>query len=192
MQTGYAGYYSAKKGILIAQAQVQYHNVCKLNEKLDIAKYLMKMPNYPNWKQNLGQEKQFFKKFTLCIDIECVFLKRLDAEDHIEIERIERIKEWKQQFIVFKSSSMEQKNQCVGVECKKPKIGSVCVCKMKVYKIRPYTLEILSAIQPFFEIVAISKMHFNQLKFIIDHLEKLLNQPIEEKNKQTKKDFKKY
>ena len=70
---------------------------------------------------------------------------------------------------------MEHKNKCEGDRCRKPKIGHVCVCKMKVFQIRPYTLEILSAIQPFFEIVAISRMHFNQLKFIIDHLEKLLN-----------------
>ena len=61
---------------------------------------------------------------------------------------------------------------------------------MRIYKIRPYTLEILGAIQPFFEIVAISKMNFNQLKFIIDHLERLLNIPVDEKNIQTKRDFK--
>ena len=53
------------------------------------------MPNYQNWKSNLGQEKQFTKKFTLCIDIESVFLRRLEAEDQAEVERIESHKDWK-------------------------------------------------------------------------------------------------
>lgn len=47
-----------------------------------------------------------------------------------------------------------------------------------MYKIRPYTFEIIRAIQPFFEIIAISDLAYNELEQIIDHIEIVLNKPI--------------
>lgn len=49
-----------------------------------------------------------------------------------------------------------------------------------VYLVRPYTYEILRAIQPFFEIVVFSKLHHKILEHIIDHIESILNKPIKE------------
>ena len=67
--------------------------------------------------------------------------------------------------------------------CKRPKFGQVCVCKMMIYQIRPYTFEFLSAIQPFYEIMAISNIEFTELKFIVEHIENILNEPIIKNNK---------
>jgi len=46
--------------------------------------------------------------------------------------------------------------------------------------IRPYTFEILRAIQPFFEIVGMTNMPYNELEQIIDFIELMLNKPIHE------------
>ena len=51
--------------------------------------------------------------------------------------------------------------------------------------IRPYTFYLLLAIQPFFEIIAISKIPFVEILKIIDFLEDILNAELEEKNKET-------
>jgi uncharacterized protein YutD len=55
-----------------------------------------------------------------------------------------------------------------------------CICDLLVYLVRPYTYEILRAIQPFFEIVVFSKLHHKILEHIIDHIESILNKPIKE------------
>jgi len=44
--------------------------------------------------------------------------------------------------------------------------------------VRPYVYEILRAIQPFFEIIAMSNMPHYELEQIIDHIESVLNKPI--------------
>ena len=55
-----------------------------------------------------------------------------------------------------------------------------CICDLLVYLVRPYTYEILRAIQPFFEIVVFSKLHHKVLEHIIDHIESVLNKPIKD------------
>ena len=52
------------------------------------------------------------------------------------------------------------------------------MCDKTVYQIRPYTFEILRAIQPFFEIVATSNLHYDELDQIIEHIECVLNKPL--------------
>jgi len=61
----------------------------------------------------------------------------------------------------------------------------MCSCQFNFYKIRPYTFELLNAIHPFFEVIAISKMPFPELVSIIDQIEDVLNLPVVEKNRQT-------
>jgi hypothetical protein len=46
--------------------------------------------------------------------------------------------------------------------------------------IRPYTFEMLRAIQPFFELIAYSRLPMAVLESIISHIEKVLNRPIQE------------
>ena len=55
-----------------------------------------------------------------------------------------------------------------------------CICDYIVFQVRPYTYEILRAIQPFFEILVFTKMHHKILENIIDHIEAVLNKPIKE------------
>ena len=56
----------------------------------------------------------------------------------------------------------------------------MCICDFIVFQVRPYTYEILRAIQPFFEILVFTKMHHKILENIIDHIEAVLNKPIKE------------
>ena len=55
-----------------------------------------------------------------------------------------------------------------------------CFCRVLVFQIRPYTFEILSAFQPFFELLAFSSLHFTTIEQIINHIEDVLNLPIKE------------
>jgi len=47
-----------------------------------------------------------------------------------------------------------------------------------VYQIRPYTFQLLRAIKPFFELIAISCTSKLELESIIDFIESILNKPI--------------
>jgi hypothetical protein len=53
-----------------------------------------------------------------------------------------------------------------------------CICSYSIYKIRPYMIEIMRAINPFFETMAISNMTHHILEQIVDHIEAVLNKPI--------------
>ena len=55
-----------------------------------------------------------------------------------------------------------------------------CLCGFTLYKVRPYVYEILRALQPFFEIIALSNMPHYELEQIVDHIESVLNKPIAE------------
>ena len=45
------------------------------------------------------------------------------------------------------------------------------------YHIRPYALNFIRALQPFFELIVFSRIPVTHLIQIIDHIEKLLNKP---------------
>jgi hypothetical protein len=62
---------------------------------------------------------------------------------------------------------------------------------MIIYNIRPHTIELIAAIQPFFEIIGISNISFKELSYIIDHFEKILNNLMMGKNQQTLKQINK-
>lgn len=64
-----------------------------------------------------------------------------------------------------------------GVCCKKEGT-SECFCHVYIYKIRPYTYEFLRAIQPFFEVIIFSNMHYKLIEGICNHIEEVLNEPI--------------
>jgi hypothetical protein len=48
----------------------------------------------------------------------------------------------------------------------------------RLYKIRPHTLDMMRAILPFFEIVACSNLKFHDIEQIVDHLELLIDYPV--------------
>ena len=62
--------------------------------------------------------------------------------------------------------------------CNMGKQGKLCTCQYDIYQIRPYTFEILRAIQPFFEIIALSNSTYYILEQILDQIELILNKPI--------------
>ena len=39
----------------------------------------------------------------------------------------------------------------------------ICFCKLKAFVIRPYTLEFIKAIHPFFEIIGIARLPYGEL-----------------------------
>ena len=72
--------------------------------------------------------------------------------------------------------------------CKLNKFDRNCACDRIIYQVRPYTYEILRAIQPFFEMVATSNLPHYLLENIIEHMEHVLNKPITDMQKQYKDD----
>jgi hypothetical protein len=72
--------------------------------------------------------------------------------------------------------------------CKVSQMGLVCVCDLTIYQVRPYTYEMLRAIQPFFEIVVTSFLPYSHIDFIIEFIETVLNKPIFDMNEKLKKD----
>ena len=109
----------------------------------------------------------------MCIDIENVFLAKLDLHDDKDFENFIKCEEPARNFIVIENkdfSSCSDKSKC-----RNKKINGKCPCEIKVYNIRPYTFEIIGALQQFFEIVAIAFLPYSDISHIIDHFEKILN-----------------
>mmetsp|Transcript_30791 Transcript_30791/g.47188 ORF Transcript_30791/g.47188 Transcript_30791/m.47188 type:complete len:92 (-) Transcript_30791:411-686(-) len=77
-----------------------------------------------------------------------------------------------------KDKAKDNINHCFEPSCRKPRIGNICSCRLKIYQIRPYTFEIINAILPFFELIGMSKIPFFEVQQIADHLEEVLNLPI--------------
>lgn len=88
-------------------------------------------------------------------------------------------------FIIIKKEKIANPRLCISDTCSKRKVNGICACYLQVFNIRPHTFELIGAIRPFFEIVGISKLSFKELEHVVNHLEKILNSPIIEKNKQT-------
>lgn len=76
--------------------------------------------------------------------------------------------------IQFEPYVPEQPSDC----CAIGRSGKLCICDFQIFRVRPYTFEILRAIQPFFEVVTFTNMPHFDLEQIIDHIESVLNQPI--------------
>jgi hypothetical protein len=50
----------------------------------------------------LKRDKQFLKKYTLCIDIENVFLDEIDQNENVDMYKMEHTTNISQNFIVLK------------------------------------------------------------------------------------------
>lgn len=125
---------------------------------------------------------------TLVFDIENVFLAQLSPDD---IEMIAELEEQEKTIIIVQKYVMvdektSKKVKCSKEFCRMPKFKKHCSCRFKLFLVRPYTYEILSAIQPFFEIIGSSNLHYKELKQIITFLEDHLNAPIKEHNEEMK------
>jgi hypothetical protein len=102
-----------------------------------------------------------------------VLVTLLDIKTSEELEAIKKLDNFASDYILIDSSEHIKKNKDLKC-CDK----DICLCHIFVYLIRPYTFEILRALQPFFELIAYSKMPLFVLEAIINHIEKVLNKPI--------------
>jgi hypothetical protein len=66
-----------------------------------------------------------------------------------------------------------------------PKLDQECICGLRFYFLRPYTIEFLNAINQFYEIITVSSFPLSETNQIVEVLEDLINKPIVEKNEQT-------
>lgn len=145
------------------------------------------MPNIQVISSQLKQESCFKNKFTLCIDIEHTFLTELNPQNMDDLSLIKYKIEDKEELLVVKKYVKKSKSKLKAIICTNNHCSrNQCYCKHKYFLVRPYTYELLSAIQPFFEIIGISKMHYEEINQVITLIEKHLNKPINKQNKQMK------
>ena len=98
--------------------------------------------------------------------------------ENLEINK-KKLKEIIRNYETVKSGTQLQNgNLPVKDCCSIGKKRKLCMCSKTIYQIRPYVFEILRALQPFFEIIALSNMPNYELEQIIDHIEVVLNKPI--------------
>jgi len=70
-----------KNGFFITQAQMKYSQYLALKKKTNILDQITKADNFEKLRNQLVQDKEFKRKLTLCIDLENVFLARIDLND---------------------------------------------------------------------------------------------------------------
>ena len=97
----------------------------------------------------------------------------VDSEESIyEIRKtLQRHQDTMSQLIENYDSNREESKdeQCPKKNCcKLGQNSKLCLCYKVIFKIRPYTLDMIRAIQPFFEMIAISNMPYNEIEQIID------------------------
>ena len=83
------------------------------------------------------------------------------------IDNIEKIKDFDniaQQLDALVDPREESKEQAKPTCCSIGKLGKLCLCNKILYKIRPYSFDLIRAIQPFFEMIAISNLAYNVLE----------------------------
>ena len=59
--------------------------------------------------------------------------------------------------------------------CSLGRQGQVCLCKSILYRVRPYTFELLEQVVNHYEIIGTSKLPHYHLKHIVNHLQVFLN-----------------
>ena len=92
--------------------------------------------------------------------MESVFLTEIYVQDENDLELIENTTNKDKELIIVERSD---KDACINTECSLPRVGKHCICQLRFFLVRPYTYELLSAIQPFFEIIGISHLPFKEL-----------------------------
>jgi hypothetical protein len=90
-----------------------------------------------------------------------------------DLDQIKTNENYKENYIIIKKVTKKENEFCCIYQG-----TSDCVCNLIVYKIRPYTFELLRALQPFFEIIVFSQMYHKIVEYIIDHIEGILNKPV--------------
>ena len=140
---------------------------------------------------NLGKKQGNHYKASLVIDVANVFLAKLTLEEYKHLVEVEKMDNKNTSFIIVnihakKNQKCPYKKKCARLEENQGrKMG--CPCTVQVYQIRPYTLQIIGALSPFYELIAMSCLPKQDVIQIVNHLEKLLNEPKIKRNMMTVK-----
>lgn len=148
---------------------------------------MIEFKNFKKLQKEIKQDEVYRGLQTVIIDIENTFVTLIDIKNKEELDLIREYENFHSDYIIIKKNvgkkskkdMSKQSNEEVDLCCEH-KGTDRCICDLMVYLVRPYTYEILRAIQPFFEIVVFSKLHHKILEHIIDHIESILNKPIRE------------
>ena len=163
----------------------------KIRETCDLEKLMLEFPNFKKLQKEIQQDEVYRGLQTIIIDIENTLVTQIDLRNKQELDQIREHEKFESDYIIIqknickrqkkdKKSSKREEAKPKDEACCEYHGTEECICDLLVFQVRPYTYEILRAIQPFFEIVVFSKMHHKVLEFIIDHIESILNKPIKE------------
>jgi hypothetical protein len=97
------------------------------------------------------------RKYTIVLDIENTIVARVDIQSEFELYEIRKTQEYLKRYVEVS-------------------VGTA----VKVYMIRPYALEFLRALEPFFELIVYTNLYYKEIEPIISALEKILNSPVNE------------
>ena len=112
---------------------------------------------------------------TIVIDIENTLVTKIDLKSLSDLNQMITRENFKDTHIVVDMKRFAPPKLCCLF-----KGSEQCICHTHVYKIRPYTYDLLRAVQPFYEIICCSKNQGHLLEKIIDHIEEVINRPVKE------------
>ena len=96
-------------------------------------------------------------KRTIILDIENTLVTQIEIQSEHELKELRKMENYSKNYIEIRDSK-----------------------SLQVFMVRPYTFEFIRAIEPFFEIVIYSHMHYQVIEQICSQLEEILNGPIKE------------
>ena len=190
LELDYHEYLQQFQGIFMIRCQMMNIELSKIREKYDIEKMMIEFKNFKKLQKEIKQDEVYRGLQTVIIDIENTFITLIEVRNKEELDQIKELENFASDYILIKKNvSKKSKKDKRGSKskdeedidiCCEHKGTEKCICDLLVYLVRPYTYEILRAIQPFFEIVVFSKLHHKVLEHIIDHIESVLNKPIKD------------
>jgi hypothetical protein len=140
----------------------------KQKKRGSLKQMLLAGKNIETLSEKLKQDPKYRKKLTMIIDLENVFLDKIDLYDPNDYDKFSHSQSISEEYIILKKTDVENPKECRKDGCPGKIIGGFCLCHLIVYNIRPHTFQIIGAMKPFFEMIAISNLPFKYLKRIID------------------------
>ena len=109
----------------------------ELEKVPNLSLYMISFPNFNKISTALKSDLKFMKrKHTMVIDIENTLVTRIKIRNQLELLEIRNTSNYMDRFIEVKTQG-----------------------PVKVFMVRPYTYEFLRALQPYFEIIAYSRLN---------------------------------
>ena len=153
LEIEYHKYLEQSQGMFVVNCQMMNSEFKTILEQYDLEQQILDFPNFSRLQKEIAQEKIFKRTKTLVIDIENTLLTATEVLTKDDLEQIKQHENFKENYIVIKKiikKSADNEFCCIYQ-------GTTdCVCNLIVFKIRPYTFELLRALQPFFEIIVFS------------------------------------